>query len=49
MKLFKKVYVGTHISDFKVNKGMEDFIKNLEIKHCNEHKKIIEFYCINDN
>ena len=33
------------LSDFKVNKGMEDLAKNKEVRYCEIHNKALEFYC----
>lgn len=36
------------LSDFKVNKGMEDLVKNKEVRYCDIHNKVLEFYCTDD-
>lgn len=36
------------LSDFKVNKGILDLVKNKQFKYCNKHNKIIEFFCVDD-
>lgn len=48
MRYFKKIYEGMKLSDFKVNKGMEDLVKNKEVRYCDIHNKVLEFYCTDD-